>query len=230
LKDRIRFYQASTSEIYGDNDNIPQNENTICIPNSPYAVAKLYAYHITNSYKTAYNIFSCNGILFNHESPRRGHNFITRKITRAVASIKYKKQECLYLGNLDSKRDWGHAKDYVYGMWLMLQQQKPDNYVLSTGQQHTVRYFVERAFRIIDIDIIWEGSGLNEVGLDRVSKQIYVRVSQKYFRPNEVGNLLGDSTKAREKLGWNHTYDFDDIVQEMVQFDLECEFKETNIV
>ena len=178
MKDRIRFYQASTSEIYGDNDNIPQNENTICIPNSPYAVAKLYAYHIANSYKTAYNIFSCNGILFNHESPRRGHNFITRKITRAVASIKYKKQECLYLGNLDSKRDWGHAKDYVYGMWLMLQQQKPDNYVLSTGQQHTVRDFVERAFRIIDIDIIWEGSGLNEVGLDRVSKQIYVRVSQ----------------------------------------------------
>lgn len=225
LKDKIKFYQASTSEIYGDNENIPQTENTVFMPNSPYAVAKLYAYHITNSYKMAYDIFACNGILFNHESPRRGHNFITRKITRAVAAIKHKTQDCLYVGNLDSKRDWGHAKDYVYGMWLMLQQDKPDNYVLSTGEQHTVREFVEKAFRKIDIDIIWEGSGVNQVGLDRISKRVYVRVSSKYFRPNEVGNLLGDCTKAREKLGWRHECDFDSLVDEMVQHDLECTLK-----
>ena len=225
LKEKIRFYQASTSELFGDCDIVPQDENTVFQPNSPYSVAKLYAYHITNSYKTAYNIFGCNGILFNHESPRRGHNFVTRKITRAVASIKHGRQDCLYLGNMDSKRDWGHAKDYVEGMWLMLQQDKPDNYVLATGKQYTIRDFVEKAFERININIVWEGSGIDEVGKDSNTGTIYVRVNPKYFRPNEVGNLLGNPSKAFKELGWVHKYDIDQLVDEMVQSDLLLEEK-----
>ena len=225
LKDKIRFYQASTSELYGDNNNVPQDENTVFMPNSPYSIAKLYAYHITNSYKTAYGIFACNGILFNHESPRRGHNFVTRKITRAVAAIKYGKQDCLYLGNMDSKRDWGHAKDYVQGMWLMLQKDKPDNYVLATGKQYTIREFVQKAFKKIDIEIIWEGEGINEVGMDASTGVIYVRVNPRYFRPNEVGNLLGNPAKANKELGWTHKYDIDALVNEMVDFDMSLQEK-----
>ena len=220
LKQKIKFYQASTSELYGDCEITPQDENTVFNPNSPYSVAKLYGYHITNSYKTGYNIFACNGILFNHESPRRGHNFVTRKITRAVAAIKYGKQDTLYLGNLDSKRDWGHAKDYVEGMWLMLQQENPDNYVLATGKQYTIRDFVEKAFKKIDVDIIWEGEGVNEVGKCKDTGKQYVKVDSRYFRPNEVGNLHGNPAKAKSILGWTHKYDIDALVNEMIDYDL----------
>ena len=224
MRDKIRFYQASTSELYGDTDKVPQNEETPFNPNSPYSVAKLYAYHITNSYKTAYNIFACNGILFNHESPRRGHNFVTRKITKGVASImkaeREGREECIYLGNMDSKRDWGHAKDYVKGMWLMLQKDKPDNYVLATGKQYTIRDFVEKAFKHVGKNIVWEGEGVNEIGKDKDTGKIYIRVNPRYFRPNEVGNLLGDPKKAHDKLGWTHEYDIDALVKDMMDYDI----------
>ena len=217
IKDKIRFYQASTSELYGDTDVTPQSETTVFKPNSPYSIAKLYAYHITESYKNAYGIFACNGILFNHESPRRGHNFVTRKITRGISAILNNKEDCIYLGNMDSKRDWGHAKDYVYGMWLMLQQNEPDNYVLATGKQYTIRDFVVKCFAKYDIPIQWEGSGVDEIGKDANTGKIYIRVSSKYFRPNEVGNLLGDPSKANTKLGWTAKYDLDGLIDEMLE-------------
>ena len=225
LKSKIRFYQASTSELYGDTDVVPQSEDTPFNPNSPYSVAKLYGYYITNSYRTAYNMFACNGILFNHESPRRGHNFVTRKITKGIASIikaeKDGKSECIYLGNMDSKRDWGHAKDYVKGMWLMLQHDKPDNYVLATGKQYTIRQFVEKAFKYIGKTIIWEGEGISEIGKDKDSGNIYIRVNPRYFRPNEVGNLLGNPAKAKEILGWTHEYGIDELISDMMSHDLK---------
>lgn len=220
LKDKIRFYQASTSEMFGDTKVAPQNENTPFNPNSPYAIAKLYGYHITNSYKTGYGIFACNGILFNHEGPRRAHNFVTRKITMGIAKIMNGIENDISLGNLDSKRDWGHTKDYIYGMYLMLQQDEPNNYVLATGKQYSIREFVEMAFKVVDIDIEWEGKGLDEVGVDSKSRRVYVKINPKYFRPNEVSNLLGDPTKAQQLLGWKHKYDIHALVNEMVYNDL----------
>ena len=217
----VKFYQASTSELYGNSDIIPQNENTSFSPRSPYAVAKLYAYWITVNYRLAYNIFACNGILFNHESPIRGETFVTRKITRAVAAIKLGLQEKLYMGNLDAKRDWGHAKDYVKGMWLMLQQKNPDDYVLATGESHTVRDFIEKAFSEIDEIIIWRGKGENEIGLSKNSNKILIEVDKRYFRPTEVNYLLGDSTKAKKILGWEATVKFSHLVKEMVEEDLK---------
>ena len=221
LKEKIRFYQASTSEMFGDTKIAPQNENTPFNPNSPYAIAKLYGYHITNSYKTGYDIFACNGILFNHEGPRRAHNFVTRKITMGVAKIMNGVEDYISLGNLDSKRDWGHTKDYVYGMYLMLQQDEPNNYVLATGNQYSIREFVEMAFKVVDIDIEWEGKGLDEVGVDSKTRRVYVKIDPKYFRPNEVSNLLGDPTKAQQLLGWEHKYDIYALVNEMVHHDLK---------
>ena len=217
----VKFYQASTSELYGNSDIIPQNENTSFSPRSPYAVAKLYAYWITVNYRLAYNIFACNGILFNHESPIRGETFVTRKITRAVAAIKLGLQEKLYMGNLDAKRDWGHAKDYVKGMWLMLQQKNPDDYVLATGESHTVRDFIEKAFSEIDETIIWKGKGEDEIGLSKNSNKILIEVDKRYFRPTEVNYLLGDPTKAKNILGWEATIKFPDLVKEMVEEDLK---------
>jgi len=217
----VKFYQASTSELYGNSDIIPQNENTSFSPRSPYAVAKLYAYWITVNYRLAYNIFACNGILFNHESPIRGETFVTRKITRAVAAIKLGLQEKLYMGNLDAKRDWGHAKDYVKGMWLMLQQKNPDDYVLATGESHTVRDFIEKAFSEIDETIIWKGKGEDEIGLSKNSNKILIEVDKRYFRPTEVNYLLGDPTKAKNILGWEATIKFPDLVKEMVEEDIK---------
>ncbi|MDG2268115.1 MAG: GDP-mannose 4,6-dehydratase [Alphaproteobacteria bacterium] len=217
----VKFYQASTSELYGNSDIIPQNENTLFSPRSPYAVAKLYAYWITVNYRLAYNIFACNGILFNHESPIRGETFVTRKITRAVAAIKLGLQEKLYMGNLDAKRDWGHAKDYVKGMWLMLQQKNPDDYVLATGESHTVRDFIEKAFSEIDETIIWKGKGEDEIGLSKNSNKILIEVDKRYFRPTEVNYLLGDPTKAKNILGWEATIKFPDLVKEMVEEDIK---------
>lgn len=217
----VKFYQASTSELYGNSDIIPQSENTSFSPRSPYAVAKLYAYWITVNYRLAYNIFACNGILFNHESPIRGETFVTRKITRAVAAIKLGLQEKLYMGNLDAKRDWGHAKDYVKGMWLMLQQKNPDDYVLATGESHTVRDFIEKAFSEIDETIIWKGKGEDEIGLSKNSNKILIEVDKRYFRPTEVNYLLGDPTKAKNILGWEATIKFPDLVKEMVEEDIK---------
>jgi len=217
----VKFYQASTSELYGNSDIIPQNENTAFSPRSPYAAAKLYAYWITVNYRLAYNIFACNGILFNHESPIRGETFVTRKITRAVAAIKLGLQEKLYMGNLDSKRDWGHAKDYVEGMWLMLQQNKPDDYVLATGVSHTVREFIESAFLEIGEKIVWKGKGKEEVGFSKDSNKVLIEVDKRYFRPTEVNYLMGDATKARNILGWESSIKFSDLVKEMVKEDLK---------
>ena len=217
----VKFYQASTSELYGNSDIIPQNENTPFSPRSPYAAAKLYAYWITINYRLAYNIYACNGILFNHESPIRGETFVSRKITRAVAAIKLGLQEKLYIGNLDAKRDWGHAKDYVEGMWLMLQQNKPDDYVLATGESHTVREFIESAFSEIGKTIVWKGKGEREVGFSKDKKKILVEVDKRYFRPTEVNYLLGDATKACKILGWKASIEFSDLVKEMVKEDLK---------
>jgi GDPmannose 4,6-dehydratase len=221
LEKKVRFYQASTSELYGKVQEIPQNEKTPFYPRSPYGVAKLYAYWIVVNYREAYNMFSCNGILFNHESPRRGQTFVTRKITRAVANIYLGYQDVVIIGNLDAKRDWGHARDYVEGMWLMLQQDKPDDYVLSTNETHTVREFVEKAFKVINVDIVWEGEGFNEVGKDKATGEIRVKVDERYFRPTEVDLLLGDSTKARKALNWKPKVTFEDLVVEMVNADIE---------
>ncbi|MBH88492.1 MAG: GDP-mannose 4,6-dehydratase [Pelagibacterales bacterium] len=218
---KVKFYQASTSELYGNTVNIPQNEDTIFSPRSPYAVAKLYAYWITVNYRAAYNIFACNGILFNHESPIRGETFVTRKITRAVAAIKLGLQDKLYIGNLEAKRDWGHAKDYVEGMWLMLQQDKADDFVLATGQAHTVREFIEAAFMEISEEIVWKGSGVNEKGYSKTSNDILIEVDERYFRPTEVNFLMGDSSKAQKKLGWKAQTKFEDLVHEMVIEDLK---------
>jgi GDPmannose 4,6-dehydratase len=220
LSGKTRFYQASTSELYGRVQAIPQNETTPFYPRSPYGVAKLYGYWITVNYREAYGMHASNGILFNHEGPTRAETFVTRKITRAVAAIHLGLQEKLYLGNLDAKRDWGHARDFVEGMWLMLQQDKPDDYVLATGETHTVREFVERAFAEVGIEIGWKGEGITEHGICRRSGKILVEVDPTYFRPTEVDILLGDATKAREKLGWTHKITFEQLVAEMVASDL----------
>jgi GDPmannose 4,6-dehydratase len=221
LKDRVRFYQASTSELYGNVGEFPQTEKTSFYPRSPYAAAKLYAYWITINYREAYGFHASNGILFNHEGPRRGETFVTRKITQAVAAIHLGKQECLYLGNLDAKRDWGHARDYVEGMWRILQQPEPDDYVLATGESHSVREFVELAFAEIDIRIQWQGSGADETGFCAKTKRPLIRVDPRYFRPTEVGMLLGDPSKAHAKLGWKHRIGFRELVGEMVANDLK---------
>ena len=216
-----RFYQASTSEMFGKVQEIPQKETTPFYPRSPYAAAKVYAYWITVNYREAYSMYACNGILFNHESPLRGETFVTRKITRAVARIKLGLQDCLYLGNLDSKRDWGHAKDYVKAMWLMLQQDVPEDFVIATGETHSVREFVEKAFAQLTITIRWEGTGLDEIGYDERTGEARIRIDPKYFRPTEVEFLLGDPSKAREQLGWELESDFDSLVREMVETDLK---------
>lgn len=218
LEKKTKYYQASTSELYGLVQEVPQKETTPFYPRSPYAVAKLYAYWITVNYREAYGIYACNGILFNHESPLRGETFVTRKITRALARIKLKSQECLYLGNLDAKRDWGHAKDYVIMQWMMLQQEKPEDFVIATNEQRSVREFVEIAANDLGINITWQGHGINEKGYDQYGKCI-VAVDAKYFRPTEVESLLGDATKAKEKLGWIPKISFSDLVKEMVKAD-----------
>jgi GDPmannose 4,6-dehydratase len=221
LEKKTRFYQASTSELYGLVQETPQKETTPFYPRSPYAVAKLYAYWITVNYREAYGIYACNGILFNHESPIRGETFVTRKITRALARIKLGLQDCLFLGNMDSKRDWGHAKDYVEMQWLMLQQEAPDDFVIATGVQYSVRDFVDAAAREIGINVTWKGAGVEEKGFDAQGKCI-VQVDPRYFRPTEVETLLGDATKAREKLGWTPRTTFAELVAEMVREDLKA--------
>jgi GDPmannose 4,6-dehydratase len=221
LENKSRFYQASTSELYGLVQEVPQSEKTPFYPRSPYAVAKLYAYWIVVNYREAYGMHASNGILFNHESPLRGETFVTRKITRAVAAISLGKQEKLYLGNLNAKRDWGHAKDYVLGMWLMLQQDTPDDYVLATGKTTEVRQFVEWAFKDVGIDIVWKGTGVDEKGYDDVTGKMLVEVDRRYFRPTEVELLLGDPTKAKEKLGWVHDTSVRELVSEMVREDYD---------
>ncbi len=221
LEDRTRFYQASTSELFGLVQEVPQKETTPFYPRSPYAVAKLYAYWITVNYREAYNIFACNGILFNHESPLRGETFVTRKITRAVAAIRLGRQERLWLGNLDASRDWGHAREYARGMWLMMQQDTPDDYVLATGVTTKVRTFVEWAFEEVGIRLDWRGEGVEERGYDAATGRCLVEVDPRYFRPTEVDLLLGDATKAREKLGWRHQTDVRMLVSEMVSEDLK---------
>jgi len=222
---KIRFYQASTSEMYGKVLEVPQTEKTPFYPRSPYGVAKLYAFWITKNYREAYGMYACSGILFNHESPRRGHNFVTRKITIALGNILKGKQDKLILGNINSLRDWGHARDYVKGMWLMLQKDDPstvDDYVLSTNEYHSVREFVEKAFLLKGIRIGWVNEGINEIGYDLDTKREYVFISEKYFRPTEVDELLGDSSKARQELGWTPKVTFDELVQEMVAADCCC--------
>ena len=222
LEKKTRFYQASTSELYGKVQAVPQDEETPFYPRSPYAAAKLYAYWITVNYREAYGMHASNGILFNHESPRRGETFVTRKITRGVAAIHHGLQDCLYLGNLDAKRDWGHARDYVEGMWRILQQETPDDYVLATGETHTVRSFVELAFAEVGVTIQWSGQELDEVGTCSKTGRVLVRIDPAYFRPTEVELLLGNPAKAKAKLGWSHTVQLPELVKEMVQSDVEA--------
>ena len=219
IKDKIRFYQASTSEMYGLIQEPVQNENTPFHPRSPYGVAKLYAHWITKNYRESYGLHASAGILFNHESPRRGETFVTRKITIALGKILQDNQDKLILGNLDAKRDWGHAKDFVYGMWLMLQQDKPDDYVLATNETHSVREFVEKSFALKGFDISWKGKGINEIGYDKKTKRELIFISEKYFRPAEVDLLLGSAKKAINKLKWKNKYTFDELVKEMVDND-----------
>ena len=215
MEDRVRIYQASTSELYGLVQETPQKESTPFYPRSPYGVAKLYGYWITKNYREAYGMYACTGILFNHESPRRGETFVTRKITQALSKISVGLQDCLYLGNLNAKRDWGHAKDFVEAMWLMLQQDEPDDYVIATGTQYSVKDFVEEAAPYFGMKIAWEGEGLDEVGIDKLSKKTVIRVDPKYFRPAEVETLLGDASKAKEKLGWEPKISFKELVEDM---------------
>ena len=219
LTHKTRIYQASTSELYGEVQEVPQRETTPFYPRSPYAVAKLYAYWITVNYREAYNMFAVNGILFNHESPRRGETFVTRKITMAAAKIALGIQKKLFLGNLDAKRDWGFAKDYTYGMYLMLQQERADDFVLATGKTHSVREFVEIAFQSIDVDIVWEGKGVLEKGKDSKSKKIYVEISEEFYRPSEVDLLLGDASKAEKILGWKAETNFKELIEIMMNYD-----------
>ena len=219
LGNKIRFYQASTSEMYGLVQEVPQTEKTPFYPRSPYGVAKLYSYWIVKNYRESYGLFACNGILFNHESERRGHNFVTRKITLGLNKIINNEEECLSMGNIDSLRDWGHAKDYIEGMWLMLQHETSDDFVLSTGEMHSVREFIELAFKKRGYDIEWKGSGLDERGVDDKTGRTLVRIDEKYFRPAEVDELLGDSTKARNILGWSPKIKFDELVELMVDGD-----------
>jgi len=226
LEKQTRFYQASTSELYGKVQTTPQSETTPFYPRSPYAVAKLYAHWITVNYREAYGIFACNGILFNHESPVRGETFVTRKITRALARIKLGMQHCLYLGNLDAKRDWGHAKDYVQMQWLMLQQDQPEDYVIATGQQYSVRDFINVAAKELNITIDWRGQGAEEKGYDSATGLCLVAVDPRYYRPTEVETLLGDPTKAKQKLGWQPTISFESLVKEMITEDLKLARKD----
>eukprot|EP01095_Lingulamoeba_sp_RSL-Kostka_P001720 TRINITY_DN12502_c0_g1_i1.p1 TRINITY_DN12502_c0_g1~~TRINITY_DN12502_c0_g1_i1.p1 ORF type:complete len:379 (-),score=118.90 TRINITY_DN12502_c0_g1_i1:151-1203(-) len=219
LEKKTKFYQASTSELYGGVQEEKQNEETKFYPRSPYSVAKLYAYWITINFREAYNMFCCNGILFNHESPRRGPSFVTRKITRAVVRIKRSLQECLYLGNLDAKRDWGHAREYVEAMWLMLQQDEPNDFVIATGETNTVRYFCEKAFEYGGIPIYWEGDGLNEVGKLKEINDVVIRIDPKYYRPTEVNYLCGDYKKAKELLNWSPKISLDELIKEMIDED-----------
>jgi GDPmannose 4,6-dehydratase len=242
LTDKTKFYQASTSELYGKVQEVPQTEKTPFYPRSPYAVAKLYSYWIVVNYREAYNIFACNGILFNHESPVRGETFVTRKITRALARIALGLQECTYLGNLNARRDWGHARDYVEMQWLMLQQDKPDDFVIASGAQHSVREFVERASAELGIHLRWEGEGVDEIGIvDSIrykgtesqrhkvlkEEQVIIRVDPRYFRPTEVESLLGDASKAKRELGWKPKISFGELVREMVLADLEVAKRDT---
>jgi GDPmannose 4,6-dehydratase len=215
MEDRVRIYQASTSELYGLVQEIPQKETTPFYPRSPYGVAKLYGYWITKNYREAYGMYACTGILFNHESPRRGETFVTRKITQALSKISVGLQDCLYLGNLNAKRDWGHAKDFVEAMWLMLQQDEPDDYVVATGEQYSVRDFVKEAAPYFGMKIVWMGEGLDEVGIDANTNRAVIRVDPKYFRPAEVETLLGDASKAKEKLGWEPKTSFKKLVEDM---------------
>ena len=220
LENKSRFYQASTSELFGKVREVPQKESTPFYPRSPYSIAKLYAYWITVNYREAYDMFACNGILFNHESPLRGETFVTRKITIAVSKIKKGLQDKLYLGNLNAKRDWGFAGDYVEAMWLILQQDKPDDYVVATGETHSVREFTELAFREAGIDIQWEGEGVNEIGRDSDSGRVLVEVDPMFYRPTEVDLLIGDPSKAREKLGWKTKVSFEELVRMMMKSDM----------
>jgi len=217
--DKIRFYQASTSEMYGKVQEIPQKETTQFYPRSPYGVSKLYAHWITKNYRESYNMFACSGILFNHESPRRGHNFVTRKVTIGLGKILRGETDKLIMGNINSLRDWGHAKDYVEGMWRMLQADEADDYVLSSGEYHSVRQFIEKVFNKKGFDIKWKGEGIDEIGYDANTGKEYIFISEKYFRPTEVDELLGDSTKARRILNWKPQYTFDTLVDEMVEAD-----------
>jgi GDPmannose 4,6-dehydratase len=228
LKDKVRFYQASTSEMYGKVQEVPQRETTPFYPRSPYGAAKVYAYWITVNYREAYGMHASNGILFNHEGPTRGETFVTRKITRAVAAIDLGQQDRLYLGNLDAKRDWGHARDYVDGMWRILQQPTGDDYVLATGEMHAVREFVELAFAEVGRTIAWKGEGVDEVGLDAKTGQVLVSIDERYFRPTEVDELLGDPSKARAKLDWHHKTTFRELVAEMVASDRKAIADETS--
>jgi GDPmannose 4,6-dehydratase len=222
LEEKTRFYQASTSELYGKVQETPQSETTPFYPRSPYAAAKLYAYWITVNYREAYGMYACNGILFNHEGPTRGETFVTRKITRAVVAIELGLQDKLYVGNIDAKRDWGHAKDYVEGMWRILQQEEPEDFVLATGETHSVREFIELAFAERGITIDWQGSGIDEKGIDAKTGRVLVEIDQRYFRPTEVDLLLGDPSKAHKKLGWKHTTAFPQLVKEMIESDLKA--------
>ena len=221
LTKKTKFYQASTSELYGLAQEVPQNEQTPFYPRSPYGVAKLYAFWIVKNYREAYNIFACNGILFNHESPIRGETFVTRKITRAAARISLGMQKRMYIGNLDAKRDWGHAKDYVRGMWLMMQEKKSDDYVLATGVASTVRKFCELAFKEVNINLRWEGKGKKEKGINIETGAIIIEIDKKYFRPTEVELLLGDASKAKKELSWNPEYDLEGLIKDMIKSDLK---------
>ena len=218
---KTKFYQASSSEMFGKAVEIPIKETTPFYPRSPYGCAKVYAYWITKNYREAYGLFACNGTLFNHESPRRGETFVTRKITRGLARIKLGKDKKLYLGNLDAKRDWGYAKDYVYGMWLMLQQDKPDDYILATNETHTVREFVEMSAKHLGFDLVWKGKGVNEKGIDKNTGKIIIKIDPKYFRPAEVDILLGDYSKAKKELGWEPKVKFKELVKLMTEADLK---------
>ena len=220
VKPEARFYQASTSEMFGLVQEMPQTEKTPFYPRSPYGVAKVYGHWITKNYRESYDLYACSGILFNHESERRGEEFVTRKITNAVARIKYGLQECVELGNMDSKRDWGHSKDYVKAMWLMLQQEKPDDYVIATNETRTVREFVEKAFACADMEIEWKGTGIDEVGMDKASGKVVVKINPKFFRPAEVEVLLGNPEKAENALGWKREISFDNLVKRMTENDL----------
>jgi GDPmannose 4,6-dehydratase len=229
LDKKTRFYQASTSELYGKVRETPQTENTPFYPRSPYGVAKLYAYWITVNYREAYGLHASNGILFNHESPIRGETFVTRKITRAVAAIHLGVQDTLYIGNLDSQRDWGHARDYVEGMWRIVQQETPDDYVLATGEKHSVRELIELAFLKVGRTIEWQGKGVEEAGIDSASGAVLVKIDPRYFRPSEVDMLLGDPSKARRVLGWKHKVGFAELVSEMLASDLKVVARESQV-
>ena len=229
LTKKIKFYNASTSELFGKAQEMPQTEKTPFHPRSPYGVAKLYSHWITTNYREAYNIFACNGICFNHESQRRGETFVTRKITRAAARISLGIEKKLYLGNLGAKRDWGHAKDYIEAMWLMLQQKRPDDYVIATGKQHSVKEFCTLAFKEVGINLKWEGKGIEEKGINKKTGKIIVEIDPKYFRPAEVESLLGDPTKAKEKLGWQPKISFEELIKEMVHSDLEEAKKDVHL-